>query len=34
MKRPLPNGTFNYFDLYREKLPEIGVGFSATRGAA
>ena len=34
MKRPLPNGTFNYFDLYREKLPEIGVGFSSTRGAA
>jgi acetyl esterase/lipase len=32
MKRPLPNGTFNYFDLYREKLPEIGVGFFSYEG--
>jgi pimeloyl-ACP methyl ester carboxylesterase len=32
MKRPLPKGTFNYFDLYREKLPEIGVGFFSYEG--
>ena len=32
MKRPLPNGTFNYFDLYREKLPEMGVAFFSYEG--
>ncbi|HEY7544990.1 MAG TPA: hypothetical protein VID27_08915, partial [Blastocatellia bacterium] len=32
MKRPLPNGTFNYFDLYREKLPEMNVGFFGYEG--
>jgi acetyl esterase/lipase len=32
MKRPLPNGTFNYFDLYREKFPEIGVGMFTYEG--
>jgi predicted esterase len=32
MKRPLPDGTFNYFDLYREKLPEMGVAFFSYEG--
>ena len=33
MKRPRPGGgTFNYFDLYREKLPEMGVGFFSYEG--
>src|SRR5215510_9700819 len=26
------NGTFNYFDLYREKLPEMNVGFFSYEG--
>ena len=33
MKRPNPRGgTFNYFDLYREKLPELNVGFFGYEG--
>jgi len=32
MKRPKPGGTFNYFDLYREKLPPLGVGFFSYEG--
>ena len=32
MKRPLRNTTFNYFDLYREKLPEMNVGFFGYEG--
>jgi len=33
MKRPGgKNGTFNYFDLYREKLPEMNVGFFGYEG--
>lgn len=33
MKRPNGRGgTFNYFDLYREKLPEMGVGFFSYEG--
>ena len=33
MKRPLGGGkTFNYFDLYREKLPPMGVGFVSYEG--
>jgi alpha-beta hydrolase superfamily lysophospholipase len=33
MKRPNGRGgTFNYFDLYREKLPELGVAFFGYEG--
>jgi dienelactone hydrolase len=33
MKRPLGAGkTFNYFDLYRTKLPEMGVAFFSYEG--
>lgn len=33
MKRPLGNGkTFNYFDLYREKLTEMDIGFFSYEG--
>jgi uncharacterized protein len=33
MKRRKPGGgTFNYFDVYREKLPEINVGFFSYEG--
>jgi len=32
MKRPIGTSTFNYFDLYREKLPEMGVGFFSYEG--
>ena len=33
MKRPKPGGgTFNYFDLYAEKLPPLGVGFFRYEG--
>ena len=33
MKRPKPGGgTFNYFDLYREKLPEMNVAFFSYEG--
>src|SRR5690348_17520286 len=33
MKRPLGQGkTFNYFDLYREKLPPLNVGFFSYEG--
>jgi pimeloyl-ACP methyl ester carboxylesterase len=33
MRRPLDGGrTFAYFDLYREKLPEMGVGFFSYEG--
>jgi dienelactone hydrolase len=33
MKRPKGRGeTFNYFDLYREKLPEMNVGFFSYEG--
>jgi predicted esterase len=33
MKRPNGRGgTFNYFDLYREKLPELGVAFFSYEG--
>lgn len=33
MKRPLGGGrTFNYFDLYRKKLPEMGVAFFSYEG--
>lgn len=33
MKRPLGGGhTFNYYDLYREKLPAMGVGFFSYEG--
>src|SRR5688572_3324019 len=32
-KRPLGNGkTFNYFDVYREKLTEMGIGFFSYEG--
>lgn len=33
MKRPLGGGkTFNYFDIYRKKLPEMGVAFFSYEG--
>lgn len=32
MKRPIRNTTFNYFDLYREKLPEMNVAFFGYEG--
>lgn len=33
VKRPNPRGgTFNYYDLYREKLPELNVGFFSYEG--
>jgi pimeloyl-ACP methyl ester carboxylesterase len=33
MKRPLGDGkTFNYYDLYREKLTEMGLGFFSYEG--
>jgi len=33
MKRPLGGGkTFNYYDLYREKLPPINVAFFSYEG--
>ena len=32
MKRPLGRGTFNYYDLYRRRLPEMNVGFFSYEG--